>query len=256
MQLIKPALLLFIASITLIGCSVDDDNTPLNDPKSENNKPLGTAANDLLSATNYKSLTIEIVSVKGFEPTTQAVNNLTLFLQNRLYKPDGITIKQRSVSSSNLAPFSNEEIAQIETDTRTLFNAGDEITAYVYFADGSHEDDKDQTVTLGTAYKNTSMVIYEGTLRTLSSKPNSPELVTTETATLHHEFSHLLGLVNIGTLLQSNHEDPDAKGHCIAPGCLMEGTIEFGTKIMEKLGNGVPELDPQCIADLQTNGGR
>ncbi len=258
MQITKFLSYLLISSFILVGCSNDDDNSPFDNNPSQtaNRQPLGSSANDLLSDTNFKSITIEMIAVQGFEPTTTAVNNFRQFLEDRLFKPDGIIINQRTVSSSSKAPFNIEEIAEIENDTRTLFNAGDDITVYVYFADGSKEDDTNEQVTLGSAYLNTSMVIYEGTLRRLGgSRPGAPSLSTIETAALNHEFAHLLGLVNLGTPLQSQHEDSDSNGHCNVQSCLMEAAIEFSSGIMG-MGDAVPELDALCIADLQANGGR
>ncbi len=256
MQITKLFGYLLISSFILIGCSNDDDNTLVSIAlQARNKKPLGSSANDLLSATNFNSITIEIVAVQGFEPTTAAIQGFREFLQDRLFKPNGITITQRSIPSSGKAPFSIEEVAKIENTTRTLFNREDDITVYVYFADGSKENDTNEQVTLGSAYLNTSMVIYEGTLRKLSARPSSPSLSSIETATLNHEFSHLLGLVNLGTPLQSQHEDTDASNHCNVSSCLMEAAIEFGSGMMG-LGNVIPQLDAQCIADLQANGGK
>ncbi|MFD2564623.1 hypothetical protein [Aquimarina rubra] len=256
MQITKFLSILLFTSLILVGCSDDDDNNLIPAIESPNVQPLGTSANDLLSDTNFRGVTIEIVSVQGFEPTTAAINTFRSFLEERLFKPDGITINQRTVSSSGLSPFNIEKIKQIETTTRTAFNEGDEITVYIYFADGTNDADDGSRVTLGTAYLNTSIVIYESTLRNLSANPNAPMLSTIEAATLNHEFSHLMGLVNIGTPLQSQHENTVSRGHCNVQNCLMESAIEFGNGMMDMLGNGVPELDPLCIADLQANGGR
>ncbi len=259
MQIIKFLGYLLFSSLILIGCSDDDDNVN-NALQTANRQSLGTSANSLLSAANFTSLTVEIISVQGFEPTTAAVNGFRDFLQERIFKPDGITITQRTVSSSNKAPFTIEEIKDIEKNVRTLFNEEGDITVYVYFADGSNEDDTNEQVTLGSAYLNTSMVIYEGTLRRLTSRPGAPSLSTIETATLNHEFAHLMGLVNLGSPAQSDHEDQNSKGepnnHCNVSDCLMEASIQFSSGIMDMMGNGVPKLDAQCIADLQANGGR
>ncbi len=260
MQLTKFLSYLLISSFILVGCSNDDDDTPTASALQVNNKqPLGSSANDLLSATKFTSITVEIVSVQGFEPSTTTINGFRDFLQDRLFKPDGITITQRSVPSSGKAPFTIEEIAEIENETRTLFNEDGNITVYVYFADGSREDDTNEQVTLGSAYLNTSMVIYEGTLLALNTRPNSPALSTIEIATLNHEFAHLMGLVDLGSPIQSPHEDVDDEGepnnHCNVSNCLMEAAIQFGSGMMG-MGDVIPELDPQCIADLQANGGR
>ncbi len=262
MQITKFLGYLLIFSFFLVGCS-DDDDSPINGnpDRAANNLPLGSGntPNNLLSDTNFKSITIEMVAVQGFEPTPVAVENFKTFLEDRLHKPDGINIIQRSISSSNNAPFNTDEIREIENNTRTLFNAGDDIAVYVYFADGSNEDDSGEQVTLGSAYKNTSMVIYEGTLRRFgNSSPRAPSLSTIETATLIHEFSHLMGLVDLGTPLQSSHESVDDQGdgnnHCNVSGCLMEASIQFTSGIMGM--SEVPQLDALCIADLQANGGK
>ncbi|MBP2832206.1 hypothetical protein J8281_08390 [Aquimarina sp. U1-2] len=262
MQLTKLLSYLLISTFILVGCS-DDDDSPINGNPDQiaNNLPLGSGGtpNDLLSDTTFKSLTIEIVAVEGFEPTSIAIENFRTFLEDRLNKPDGITINLRTVPSSNTAPFTIEEIREIEKNTRTLFNEGDDIAVYVYFADGSNENDSGEQVTLGSAYKNTSMVIYEGTLRRFSrSGPRAPSLSTIETATLHHEFSHLLGLVDLGTPQQSPHESindqNEGNNHCNVSGCLMQASIQFTSGIMGM--SEVPRLDAACIADLQANGGK
>jgi hypothetical protein len=84
-----------------------------------------------------------------------------------------------------------------------------------------------------------------------------------ETSTLNHEFGHLFGLVNLGTDMVNNHEDPTADNHCDIPDCLMRGELEFGGGMMGVLekskiskGAAVPDFDPECILDLQANGGR
>ncbi len=244
-----------VSSLILVGCSNDDNDATSNNTNSTSNKqPLGSSANDLLSDTNFDSMTIEIVSVAGFEPTTTAIEGFRQFLEERLFKPDGITINQRSVTSSGKAPFTIEEIVEIENETRTIFSEEDDIAVYIYFADGGRETTEEKHFTLGSAYLNTSIIIYESTLRDLATNFNAPSLSTIETATLNHEFAHLLGLVNVGSPLQSDHEDQEDSNHCNVAGCLMQSAIQFGNDVMEI--NTVPKLDAQCIADLRANGGR
>lgn len=256
MQITKLFGLLIFSSLIFTSCTNDDDNTPLDITQAANKKPLGTSANDLLSNVNFNSLTIEMVSVKGFEPNVKAVEGFKTFLNERLLKPDGITINQRTVPSSKRAPFSLEEIIRIENETRTIFNTGDDITVYIYFADGSSINDSSNNITIGSSYLNTSIVIYEEAIRKLGNSLDSPAISTIETAVLNHEFAHLLGLVNNGTTVRSAHEDTDSKGHCNVANCLMAASMQFPSKMMEVLGNGVPVLDPKCIADLRANGGK
>ena len=72
-----------------------------------------------------------------------------------------------------------------------------------------------------------------------------------------HEFGHILGLTNLGSDLQSNHEDASHPKHCNVESCLMFWAAETGSGIGNMISNGsAPQLDAQCIADLQANGGK
>lgn len=242
--------LLFAAS-----CSTDSPSD-----HSANLKSVGDSANALLSDDQFTSMNIEIVYVEGYAPSTSAIAGFKSFLQERVYKPDGITISMRPVSSSGKAPFSIQEIGDIEQKNRSTYNTGDEIAVFIYFADGSNEDDDSKKeVVLGSAFRNTSIVVYEKTIENFAAKANAPSKSVLENAVLDHEFGHLFGLVDMGSEPQSDHldSDPDHKGHCNVPGCLMRSSLEFGTGVVDiTSGGSVPVLDAQCIADLQANGGK
>jgi hypothetical protein len=254
---IKNYFLFFVLLLIFTGCSKDNVNDPAVIDKSANLKALGFSANELVSDEKFTSLKIEVVYVTGFQPTQTTLDNLKTFLENRTYKPDGISITTRAVASSNKAPFNITEIAQIEADERTAYNAGDEIAVFIYFADGSNENDTDTKTVLGTSFRNTSMVIYGKTVQFIANHSNNLERSTVESTVLNHEFGHLFGLVNMGTLMQTNHEDGESNGHCNVTGCLMSASFQFGGSMMNVIeSNTIPVLDPLCIADIQANGGR
>ncbi|MBZ9631989.1 hypothetical protein LB465_14490 [Salegentibacter sp. LM13S] len=252
-------ILLFI-SVLSFSCSSDSDK---NDDgiggidKTANLQGLGDSASHLLSDAEFTSMNIEIVHVNGFAPSETALANFKNFLEERTFKPDGINISLRAVPSSGKAPFSIDEIVEIEKETRTIYNAGDEIAVYIYFADGKSEKDEENKFTLGSAFRNTSMVIFGGTIKDFASRPNAPNESDIEAAVLNHEFGHLFGLVDIGTEPQSDHKDDDNEGHCNVEDCLMRASIEFGSGIIDQIEGGrVPALGSHCIRDLQAAGGR
>ena len=249
--------LLFL--LLIIGCSKDsanpDNGTPTID-KSGNLKALGASANELLSDVKFTSITIEVVYVTGFKPTDAALNKIAQFLGEHTFKPDGVTITTRAVTSSNKAPFSIEEIAQIEKDERTAYNAGDEIAVFIYVADGSNENDENNKVVLGSAFRNTSIVLYGKTIENIANNSASTAKSDVESAVLNHEFGHLFGLVDVGSPMQVDHEDSESEAHCNVSGCLMSSNIEFGGSIIDMVDNNIPELDDLCINDLVANGGR
>jgi len=254
---IKNSLLSFVLLLIFIGCSKDDVNNPAVIDKGANLKALGFSANELVSDEKFTSLKIEIVYVTGFQPTQTTLDNLKTFLGDRTFKPDGISITTRAVPSSNKAPFDINEIAQIEADERTAYNAGDEIAVFIYFADGSNENDTDTKSVLGTSFRNTSMVVYAKTIQFLADHTSNLERSTVESTVVGHEFGHLFGLVDMGTPMQTNHLDAESNGHCSVTNCLMAASFQFGGSMINVFDNNtIPVLDPLCIADLQANGGR
>ena len=126
----------------------------------------------------------------------------------------------------------------------------------MYFSpDGNSASDSGNSVVLGTAYRNTSMVVYEKTFIDLAGTSSAGiNRALIETSTLRHEFGHIFGLVNSGTPLTTQHEDQNNRRHCDVEECLMY--FQTVTNIFNSSSTSViPEFDDQCIADMQANGG-
>ena len=254
----KIFLALFIIGLTITSCN-DDETTTSNPETAENaanRQPLGTSAAELLSDDFFTSLRVEIGYVEGFRPTQESIDRLIPFLEERLNKPDGITLKETVVVSEETGPYDINEIVAIEDASRTVYNNGDELGVWLFFSDQNSESDMGNSVVLGSAYRNTSMVIFEKTFIDLANNSVTPiNRTQIETSTMRHEFGHVFGLVNIGTPLTSDHEDPDNIRHCTVEECLMyfqTVTNVFNNSNVDTL----PVFDPLCIADLQANGGK
>ena len=243
----------------LIGCSEDDPdpNNTNNIDKTVNQKPVGASAQDFLQSTSFDRLVVEIQYVEGYAPTQDALDNLKDFLETYLDKPAGITLLKNSIPSPGLAPYSAEDIRSIEDKNRSSYNAEETLAAYIFFADGPSAEDTENSKILGIAYRNTSMAIFESTVRDLSDGIFEPDRSLLESTILNHEFGHVLGLVNVGTPLQSDHQDTEHGHHCDVEGCLMNWVVETGD-IVDNLVSAetVPSLDAQCAADLKANGGK
>ncbi|MFT7072303.1 MAG: hypothetical protein ACJA1Z_000490 [Patiriisocius sp.] len=260
MSFLKKITYLFILLVIIIACKSDDDNVT-EDPKAENRKALGTSAEDLLSSETFKSLTVELVYSQGFRPSQETLDSFQEFILNRVNKTDGVKFVENIVPEQPGAPFTIEEIRDIEENIRTEYTVGDDIAVYVFFSNGNNINDTSTTVTLGTAYQNTSLVVYQRTLQQITE--NEPEnLPLLEVTTLNHEFGHLFGLVNIQNddiHPGDTHEDPLRAKHCVVEECLMYFEALNITRIMERLRSRrgqVAQLDPLCIEDLQAKGGK
>ena len=222
-----------------------------------NRQPTGSSANDLLSADFFKKMTVEIAYIEGFKPTQSAINNFKNFIESTTFKPEGIQFMEKEIPSSGKTEYTLEEVVAIEKEHRTKYNSNTTIAVWVLFINGKSSRDNNQGSILGSAYWNTSFVIYEETIHGLSDSSFEPSRSLLEASVINHEFGHVLGLTNLGTDLQSDHEDADHPKHCIVENCLMFWAAETSQGIGNMLSGGqVPKLDAQCLADLKANGGR
>ncbi len=277
-----------------MGCSKNsDDNADenlINIDKTANLLGTGDSANDLLSNDKFTKLKIEIAYVTGYRPTAAALRELIDYIRDHTFKQD-IELVYNELDSPEEETLSLQEIAKLESDNRTVYNDGDTLGVYIYFADAPADDDDEEEglVTLGAVYRNTSMIIHEETIIQFAALSSFIFVADVENATINHEFGHLFGLVNLGSTQVNDHEDPDAESHCIVPGCLMRAELQFnpsrgsisrtakgeeinglksacslsGHSVLKMLkmnsarGQGTaPDLDPECTLDLQANGGR
>ncbi len=252
-------LFILLVFIGVTACKKDDEASAVDDIKAENRKELGASAEDLLSNDIYTNLTVEFVFASTYRPTNATIANFRNFLNERLNKSGDITFIENVIDSPDGAPFSLEEIKDIENTNRTKYTTGTTIAVFVFFSNGSSSNDTNTTVTLGTAYQNTSIVVYEKTIKDfVNSNPNI-DLTILETTTLQHEFGHILGLVNIqDDDIHTDHEDAAHLKHCIVEECLMyfESSNRNQVETMLRSLNQVPAMDPLCIADLQAKGGK
>ncbi len=285
MKKFQLVLALAICSL-LLACTKNnsnEDSETTNVDKTANLQSTGDSANDILSNTNFDKMLIEVAYVSGFRPTQSAISQFTDFLKQYTFKQD-IEVTYLELDSSGQEDLELQQIADLEQENRTAYNNGKTLAVYIYFADvpSNGDDFSEGLLTVGAVYRNTSMIIYENTIRRLASQNPLITVADIESATLNHEFGHLFGLVNLGSAMVNDHEDSAAENHCNIAGCLMRAELQFGsgtgksnsakkglnatcnlsgTTVLTMLrsntakGNTVA-LDAECVLDLKANGGR
>lgn len=256
----------FFILLFILACSKDgtDEKTIIDENGNEliidtavNKKKVGDSANDLLSSQNFNDLTFEIFYVENYKPATATITNFETFLAERLNKSGEINFTLTQIESPGKSTYSITEIKEIEDEIRTSYNFDDKIAVFGLYIDGEYSENTENGSVLGVAYRNTSFVIFEKTIKEFSGQPLAPSTTVLETTVLNHEFGHLLGLVNAGTTPQSNHQDEEHGRHCTVEDCLMYWTAETGEGLLNSIGGGtIPSLDEQCIKDLQVHGGK
>lgn len=254
--------LLFVAifGIHCAGDSPTSSNTNPDDPNNPNppesyshTERTGSAAVDFLSDTEFTSLTLEVDYVEGFKPSPQAISALQQFLEARLTKPAGITINlDEPIPSSGKDTLTVEDVVEMENQYRSTFTNGANLGAYMVITDGIYTSEN----VLGFAYYNTSVAIMEERIREISGGFGEPSTSVVEESVIKHELGHLLGLVNNGTPAIANHQDEEHGAHCTNEDCLMYFAVQSAGFMGNLLGSSAPELDANCIQDLQANGGK
>lgn len=246
---------LFLALVLLSACGSGDDGPGGNKNDSDlNNGQVGESANDLLASSTYNSLEVEMLYVAGHEPPEASVNYLKEFLSKLVNKPGGIMMNLREIDAPGQTSYTLQELIGIESENRTFYTEGTTIKAYFFFADGNYASNQN---VLGVAYKNTSMVLFQSRIEELSGGIGQPSTTLLTSSVLAHEFGHILGLVNAGSPLQSNHQDEANGRHCDVMDCLMYYAVESTAGLDDLIGlSSPPDLDAQCLADLKANGGK
>lgn len=216
------------------------------------NKSVGYSANQLLSGGTYKSLKIEIQYMTGFAPDGAALSHLQNVLNSYLNKPSGITIVTKEIPATSSTTLSIDQIKTIEEQNRTVFTSGDQLGVYFLYTNGNFTEDN----VLGVAYRNTSMTLFGKKIHDNSGGLGQTSRTKLEATVLEHEFGHILGLVDIGSPMQTNHKDAAHGNHCSNNNCLMYYASETTDILGFLLTGNIPSFDANCIADLHANGGK
>jgi hypothetical protein len=214
-------------------------------------KTLGTSAHDLLSASRYTSLKIEIQYMPGYAMDTASVSNLTNFLNTYINKPAGIQVSQQQINASGKSVLALNDIVSVEKKYRTIFTLSDVIAVHILITDGYYSSPE----ILATSYWNTSTCIFGQAIYDNSGGSGQVTRTWLMSTILEHEMGHLLGLVDQGSPMQTNHRDAANGAHCINPDCLMHYAFETGVT-GGSMSGPIPTPDADCIADLKANGGK
>lgn len=252
--------LLTIMSMALIAAGLSFSSCKKDSPRrvSKNHrKSVGASAHDLLSNDKYTSMVVEIQYMKGFQPSSEAVDAMRSFFNARLSKSKGIAFVYTEIPAQGKGSYSLDDVVAIENASRTQFTSRKEIALYFLFLDGNASTDTQDLKTVGEAYYNTSMAVFQKTVLDNTGGVGQADEFVVEATVITHEIGHLLGLVDLGSDMQNNHVDGEHANHCINEDCLMYWLVGSGSMIGNMLGTQtLPTLDANCLADLHGNGGK
>jgi hypothetical protein len=236
------------------GCSkstISYVNNP-DAPDYLHNRPVGASAKELLASTQYTSLKIEVQYMAGYQPDAAALNHLQSTLAGLLNKPSGITIVTREIPVSNNVTLSVNDILEIERNNRTVFTSGSQLGVYVLYTNGNYTD----AATLGVAYRNTSVALFGKKIQDNSGGLGQASRTKLVATVAEHELGHLLGLVDLGSPMQTAHKDAAHGNHCNNNSCIMYYASETTDVLGFLITGNIPGFDTNCRNDLRANGGQ
>lgn len=216
-------------------------------------QPTGYSAHDFLSGNTFTQLVVEVDYMTGYKPDEQALDKLKDFLSQRLHKSQITILEPTAIQGQDRATYTPAEIRNSEIEFRDTFTKEPTLSAYLLFVDGKYEQEN----VLGIAYYNTSTAFFGAAFDQASGGLTQVSRYQIEATTFLHEFGHLFGSVNIagsGTEMQTPHEANN--NHCDNKSCLMYYAVESTELFGSVFGGSIPQLDQNCIHDLQANGGK
>lgn len=235
------AVLLLLAA----GCRKDRDARG-------NSASVGESARMILSDADFDKLELQIQYMPGYRPDDASVTNMVNFLSTLCNKPNGVNASLTQINSIGKSTLSLSDVKSLEKDNRTSFNHDRTFCIHILITDGGYSEPN----VLGIAYKNSSICLFGKTVHDNSGGFGQTSRVKLESVVLEHEMGHLLGLVDIGTAMQTNHIDADHGNHCNNSNCLMYYASETTDVLGALITGNIPPLDTNCRNDLKANGGK
>jgi hypothetical protein len=220
-------------------------------PDHLHNRPVGASANEILSGSTYTSLKVEVQYMTGFEPDAAALAHLQSMLSMVTHKSN-VSIITKEIQASPNTSLSVSQVIDIERNNRTVFTSGNELALYILYTNTDYTDNN----VLGVAYRNTSVALFGRKIHENSGSIGQASRTKLLATVAEHEMGHLMGLVDLGTAMQTNHKDAAHGNHCNNTSCLMYYASETTDILGFLLTGNIPSLDGNCRADLTANGGR
>lgn len=242
-------------SLLQISCSDNSitDSDPENDQFTFNAKQSpGESAIDFLTDDEFDHLTVEIQYMAGYRPTDETLNKLQTFLEKRLNKSSITIAEPKVIPALGQNSYSASQIQDLEEEYRSIYPEENHLAAYFIILDGEW----DVSNVLGIAYYNTSMALFGKPIEETSGGLFQYSRSDIETTVMNHEVGHILGLVNNGVDMQTDHHDSNQGAHCDDESCLMYYAVRTTDFFANIFDGNIPELDEACIMDLQMAGGK
>lgn len=241
-----------VSLLTFFSCDSGSVTDPGEIFSFNHERNPGVSATEFLTDDEFNNLVLQIQYMEGHEPTSEALSNLQTFLEERLNKSSITILTPEEIPAEGQSSYTADEVRDLEREHRSEFSEEGTLAAYFIILDGEFATAN----VLGIAHFNTSMALFGETIQNASGGVGQPSREVIETIVMQHEVGHIIGLVNNGVDMQSDHHDEENGAHCDVEECLMYYAVRTTDFFANIFGGNIPELDEFCVADLQAAGGK
>jgi hypothetical protein len=168
----------------------------------------GEQALELLQASPYPNLVLEVDHTPGDRPTAVALTVLEARLTTYTAK-ESIEIVFQAIAV-NATEFTTVDLVELERANRDQATGGDTFALYILSISG--ELTNGEGTALGAAYSASSLAIFKDVIRTVTIGPG-PSVADVESSVLVHEIGHIMGLVNLVYTSDLEYEDSEHPFH-------------------------------------------
>ncbi|MFQ5919248.1 MAG: hypothetical protein ACE5I4_04290 [Thermoplasmata archaeon] len=218
----------------------------------------GEQALELLQASPYPDLVVEVDYTPGDRPTASALNLLQARLSEHTAKESIRLVFE--VIEVNETLFTTLDLLDLERLHRNEATGGDTFALYILSISG--ELTNGDGMALGAAYTASSLAMFKDVIRVATIGPG-PSIAEVESSVLVHEIGHLMGLVNLVYTSELVYEDAvhpfhsdnitDVMFWAIDSAPFTQPPNDFGTETrfdLQKLRDGEYAMVPSRLRDL------
>lgn len=244
------------------GADAEDRDANGDDVDGEQNSQADSRVADLVTSDDYDRLVIEVDFVEGRQTRDGIAEQLAAGLDDVIDKPAGIDVEfdDQIAEAAPEDGWTFDAIRDQVDDHRDREFDDETLGAYTLLLDGEYADS--QGTVLGIAWANQNVVLFQDQIEEacqgvdLLPGLNEDLCENAELTVWRHEMGHVLGLVDNGAPLESDHEDEEHARHCKDEDCVMYWSYrrpDMVDRLADQLGDGVesvPDFDDTCRDDL------
>ena len=256
--------LILTALLFMTGCSSDHDDSDAI--------PESLALDIPALYSTVDTITVLVAHEPEAEPFTGTIHrdipcwsvlksNIEALFEGRALEPDvyvpSALSEMGEIPLQEQDTWTSEEILGLARDVWDANPSSYEAEFFVLFLKGYFEREgaPDYQI-IGVSIVGTPVIaIFKDIVLSSSFIPQVARFV--EQATLVHEFGHVMGLVNNGVPMVSDHLDPEHPRHCTNNRCVMYWVNEGASDMTEFVGqmidsDSVVMFDEQCLEDTRS----